>query len=205
MKLIHLFWKHNRQTKDFRYIFPAGFITVLRRKGCHTRLLSCGGESRFVRWPSVFRRSFTIHSGRNFQTISKNYDVFSFILNVIEYDKIEVVCLLKMVETRTIWIEFLAQYIPMRNEGLCTIVTHSFCISYHLTMGSKYLLAQVQWFLYQNQLEPSSGILHHNWLSWFCSNDTTCLFVCEFWGLVLCTSFLSLFTVPSILPPSWRL
>ena len=62
---------------------------------------------------------------------------------MIEYDKMEVVCLLKMVETRTIWIEFLAQYIPMRNEGLCRIVTHSNHISYHLTKGSKKYIPQV--------------------------------------------------------------
>ena len=49
-----------------------------------------------------------------FQTISKNYDVLLFNLNycnLIEYDKMGVICSIKMLETSTIWIEVLVQCI----------------------------------------------------------------------------------------------
>ena len=50
----------------------------------------------------------------------------------------------------------------MRNKGLCTIVTpqsqHQLPFDKGATLTSQDL-TQIQWFMYQNQLEPSNGIL----------------------------------------------
>ena len=51
--------------------------------------------------------------------------------------------------------------IPMRNEGLCTNVTHSHRISCHLTKGSKYI-SQVQQFMYQNLSERYPTVFYIN-------------------------------------------
>ena len=93
-------------------IFPADFITVLRRKGCHTRLLLW---RRIAARSLAFGLSTLVHHSQ-WPEFSKQFpkimmSFFFFILNycnVIENDKIEVICSLKMVETITIWIEVLA-------------------------------------------------------------------------------------------------
>ena len=56
------------------------------------------------------------------------------------------------------------------DQGHLTIV----CIVFCLTRSPVRIIAQVQWFVYQNWLEPSGGIYHLykcNWLLWLQVNS----------------------------------